>query len=150
MVDRTLDMRVAPSRRGSKSRARLPRYAVGFGGGGGGGSGYGMPNPFAKTSGAHLTERGGLVDRLKGHLVERVEVDILKLSSAVNDLVSKFEAGLAEDDVTKPYHIDGVDLSLAVNGSGGIELIGKVSMEVQTGITVHIKRKEADKAKHDA
>jgi hypothetical protein len=159
IVDRTLD---AQTSRGSRSSSRGRRSnkakpdiywyredgaRTGFGGGGSGGGGFRTVNPFHKGSTLRSPESGGLIERIKGHVVDHVKVDIVELSSAINDMVSKFETGLLEDDPTKPYHIDGVDLNLAVNGTGGIELIGKVSVEVQTGITVHIKRKDSPASK---
>jgi len=48
-------------------------------------------------------------------------------------------------EALKGYEIEEVELSLAVNGSGGIELVGKLEAGAQAGMKIKLKRKQAGK-----
>ncbi|HEX7318547.1 MAG TPA: hypothetical protein VF297_31860 [Pyrinomonadaceae bacterium] len=48
-------------------------------------------------------------------------------------------------EALKGYEIEEIELSLAVNGSGGIELVGKLEAGAQAGMKIKLKRKQVGK-----
>jgi hypothetical protein len=40
------------------------------------------------------------------------------------------------------FYVDELEISLAINASGGVELIGKLEAGAQAGIKIKLKRKE--------
>jgi hypothetical protein len=48
-------------------------------------------------------------------------------------------------EALKGYEIEEIELNIAVNGSGGIELVGKLEAGAQAGMKIKLKRKQAGK-----
>lgn len=46
-------------------------------------------------------------------------------------------------DATSAFEIDEIELSLVVNGKGGIELVGKLEAGAEASIKIKLKRKSA-------
>jgi hypothetical protein len=47
------------------------------------------------------------------------------------------------ETLSKGFYIDEIELSLSVNASGGIELVGKAEVGIEGGITLRLKRNRA-------
>ena len=61
------------------------------------------------------------------------------LESFLSNLESVIQVNPPNDS---PFYIDQMELNLAVNASGGIELLGKLEGGAQAGIKITLKRKE--------
>jgi hypothetical protein len=48
---------------------------------------------------------------------------------------------MAEQETSKSFEIDEIEISLAVTAEGGVELIGKVTAGVEAGIKITLKRR---------
>jgi len=80
-----------------------------------------------------------LADRVTA---EVVEVDSSALSENLKVFLRKIQATIEDSSVEgSSYSIDEVELTLAVNASGGIELVGKLSAGAQAGIKVKLKKR---------
>lgn len=73
---------------------------------------------------------------------EIVTVSQDKLSANLKDFLESSQA-LTELDMPKEssFYIDEMELSLAINAKGGIELVGKLEAGAQAGIKIKLKRK---------
>jgi hypothetical protein len=48
-------------------------------------------------------------------------------------------------EALKNYEIEEIELSIAISGSGGIELVGKLEAGAQAGMKIKLKRKQTGK-----
>jgi hypothetical protein len=58
--------------------------------------------------------------------------------------MEKFRPIVESQDQKSAFIIDEVELSLAVNAKGGIELLGKLEAGAQAGIKIKLKRRSRD------
>jgi len=73
---------------------------------------------------------------------EIVTVSQDKLSANLKEFLESSQA-ITEIDMPKEssFYIDEMELSLAINAKGGIELVGKLEAGAQAGIKIKLKRK---------
>lgn len=70
-----------------------------------------------------------------------VEAGVDAISKNLNDFIETFrQVAEAQDDKGK-FTVDEIELSLAVNAKGGIELLGKLEGGAEASIKVKLKRK---------
>jgi hypothetical protein len=72
---------------------------------------------------------------------EVVEVETDIITQNLNEFMEKFRPVVESQDKKSPFFIDEVELSLAVNAKGGIELLGKLEAGAQAGIKIKLKRR---------
>lgn len=70
-----------------------------------------------------------------------VEVETDLIAENLNAFMEKFRPVVESQDQKSPFVIDEVELSLAVNAKGGIELLGKLEAGAQAGIKIKLKRR---------
>jgi hypothetical protein len=64
------------------------------------------------------------------------------LAANLQGFLSRFEEVLAKQpESVGGFQLDEIELSLAVNGEGGVELIGKMTVGVDASIKLKLKRK---------
>jgi hypothetical protein len=72
------------------------------------------------------------------------KVDSKTLADNLKDFLTAFDGVLADCPTTfSAFQIDEMELSLAVNAQGGIELLGKLSAGAEASIKVKLKRNDA-------
>src|ERR1700687_4647919 len=74
---------------------------------------------------------------------ESVEVEGRHLCEALKNFLHDFESVFSETEKRSSFTVDEIELNLAVNGEGGIELIGKLSASAQAGVKVRLKPRAA-------
>ncbi|MBW2293688.1 MAG: hypothetical protein JRG94_15460 [Deltaproteobacteria bacterium] len=71
-----------------------------------------------------------------------VEVSATVLAESLSRVLMQFDKVLTDADSDEgPFSIRELELNLAVNASGGVELIGKLSSSVATSIRVVLSRR---------
>lgn len=80
---------------------------------------------------------------------KQISVESEVLSDNLKTFLKAFNSILDEESNPDPrgFIIDEIELSLAVNATGGIELIGKVDVGVEGGIKVTLKRRKDNDSK---
>ena len=75
-------------------------------------------------------------------LSQKLSVTSEDLSANLNTFLESFNQVIEAQPETlaKGFSIDEIELSLSVNASGGIELIGKAEAGIEGGITIRLKR----------
>ena len=73
-----------------------------------------------------------------------VEVETDLIAENLNAFMEKFRPIVESQDQKSAFIIDEVELSLAVNAKGGIELLGKLEAGAQAGIKIKLKRRSRD------
>ena len=71
-----------------------------------------------------------------------VESDVMTKNLLV--FMDSFEQVFETESEKKGFYIDEIELTLAVNASGGLELIGKANAGIEGGIKVKLKRNKGD------
>jgi len=81
-------------------------------------------------------------------LAQKVSIDTDVFSNNLNLFLVSFNQVLEKQprSIGNGFSIDEVELNLAVNVSGGIELIGKADIGVQSAIKVKLKREKSNES----
>lgn len=97
----------------------------------------------AENSKAALPRLGGSIAAGATEVVS-VSVDVVRknLSAFLEQIGPLLDA---PREALKNYEIEEIELNIAVNGTGGIELVGKLEAGAQAGMKIKLKRKAADK-----
>ena len=92
------------------------------------------------------TARGALPS-LSGAARTVIEISTDSLSTSLKDFIARFQDVLDEDTTCEKsaFSVDQIELSLAVNGQGGVELIGRVTAGVTASIKLTFKRRTEPK-----
>jgi hypothetical protein len=80
---------------------------------------------------------------------KQISVEPEVLSENLKTFLKAFDSILDDKSTPAPkgFSIDEIELSLAVNASGGIELIGKADVGIEGGIKITLKRNKENDAK---
>jgi hypothetical protein len=73
---------------------------------------------------------------------EVVDVGADIITKNLNDFVQRFRSIVDIQDGELPFFVDEVELSLAVNAKGGIELLGKIEGGASASIKIKLKRRK--------
>lgn len=80
-----------------------------------------------------------LADRVTSQVVE---IDSSTISENLSSFISKIQPIITSSDIPdNSFSVDEIELSLVINASGGIELIGKLTIGAEAGIKVTLKRR---------
>lgn len=92
---------------------------------------------------AALPRLGGGVSAAATEVVS-VGIDAVKknLDTFLEQVVALLET---PREALRNYDIEEIELSIAINGSGGIELVGKLEAGAQAGMKIKLKRKQKSK-----
>jgi hypothetical protein len=72
---------------------------------------------------------------------EEIKISSEKLAESLKDFLDNFKPALEkQDEKIGNFKIDEIELSLALNASGGVQLIGKVDVGIEGGIVIKLKR----------
>lgn len=97
----------------------------------------------AESSEAALPRLGGGV---AAGATEVVSVSVDAVRKNLNAFLEQIGPLLdSSRETLKNYEIEEIELSLAINAAGGIELVGKLEAGAQAGMKIKLKRKPADK-----
>ena len=97
----------------------------------------------AEVSKAALPRLGGSV---AASATEVVSVSMDTVRKNLNTFLEQISPLLdPPSEALKNYEIEEIELSIAISGSGGIELVGKLEAGAQAGMKIKLKRKQADK-----
>jgi len=89
-----------------------------------------------------LDDTSAALPRLgKTAALQVVKVAPTAISENLKEFLTNFQKVLAEPPSIEGYTLEEIELSLVVNATGGIELIGKASAGVQSGIKIKLKKK---------
>jgi len=94
------------------------------------------------TTSAVQEERGGLPN-FKGFGKSEIKIGTETLSKNLKDFLEKIKP-IIESQTTDigQFSVTEIELNLAINASGGIDLIGKFDAGIEGGITIKFTRKE--------
>lgn len=75
---------------------------------------------------------------------EVVSVSVDAVKKNLGDFLEQIAPLLdSAGEALKSYEIEEIELNIAVNGSGGVELVGKLEAGAQAGMRIKLKRKPA-------
>jgi len=81
----------------------------------------------------------------KPNLPKQITIEPNDIVSQMHIFLDSFQQIFEEQSQTSNnFVIDEIELNLAINASGGIELIGKATAGIEGGIKVKLKRKSED------
>ncbi|MCK4292437.1 MAG: hypothetical protein KAY65_04525 [Planctomycetes bacterium] len=102
-----------------------------------------MSDEIAVWTESSFEIRGALPGKMAGKgLAAMINTEIF--SENLKGFLKKMATILSEADIDESrYEIDCVELSLAVNASGGIELLGKVSAGTEASLKITLMRKRS-------
>ncbi|MPM10304.1 hypothetical protein SDC9_56632 [bioreactor metagenome] len=85
--------------------------------------------------------KGGLP--IRPSFPKQIEISSDELADRMLTFVSNFQRIYdVKPEATDGFYIDEIELSLVINASGGIELIGKATAGMEGGIKVKLKRRK--------
>ena len=74
------------------------------------------------------------------NLPKSISVESSVMTDNLRSFMENFQQVFEAESSANSFYIDEIELSLAVNASGGLELIGKTSVGMEGGIKVKLKR----------
>lgn len=77
---------------------------------------------------------------LRPTLPKQISVESEAVTKSLLDFIQNFNQVFQDAPSSNNFYVDEIELSLAINASGGIELIGKATAGVEGGIKVTLKR----------
>jgi len=81
----------------------------------------------------------------KPNLPKQITIEPNDITSQMHTFLDNFQKIFEEQSQTSNnFIIDEIELNLAINASGGIELIGKATAGIEGGIKVKLKRKKRE------
>lgn len=81
----------------------------------------------------------------KPNLPKQITVESNDIVTGMHAFLDNFQKLFEEQSqVSNSFMIDEIELNLAINASGGIEMIGKASAGIEGGIKVKLKRKKEE------
>lgn len=81
--------------------------------------------------------------KLSGFVVRSSQLAIADLGEELSKTMKNLSAVLGKiDDAESKYYLDEIHLSLGIDASGKISLVGEVAAGVQTGVQIILKRRE--------
>ena len=73
--------------------------------------------------------------------LKEIKVNSEDLAKNMDDFLKRIEPVVRiQNQSIGDFRIEEIELNLAINGQGGVELIGKVEVGVEAGITIKLKR----------
>lgn len=102
----------------------------------------GMINVWVETETLEDDSKAALPRLGKNRAAELVQMPSDALAAQVKTFLADFQPVFeVQPQKSGGFEIDEIELSLTVNASGGIELIGKLSAGVQSSIKLKLKRR---------
>jgi len=99
---------------------------------------------WSESNGAYndMLERK-ILPSLNKKLGQSTQISAELIAKNFRNFIKKFQDILGEQDHSNDkFIIENIELNLAINAQGGIELIGKMSANIATSVKVKLVRKE--------
>jgi len=94
------------------------------------------------TTSAVQEEKSGL-PKFKGFSSSEIKISTEILSKNLKDFLEKIKPVIeSQTTAIGQFSVSEIELNLAINASGGIDLIGKFDAGIEGGITIKLTRKD--------